>query len=237
MPNQLLPKRWASQPQYPTGIDWGNPITRGLVWAFNGAMPRVPALGITGFTDSGTVSEVIGINGRAVSSTGKRAFSSSQCNSGTFTVFCAFEDSGTRGVARSPFDSDNNATTPQRVWQMYLDASNFPGFIGFSTGGGPFIPTGATANSAAGVTTLAGVVELTSVRVYMNGLLAANQTKGSSSMNVPLATNLVGIAGGLQGNPFGGRVLQAAIFDRVLADPEIAALSSNPWQIFAPSLS
>src|SRR5574337_213173 len=44
---------WTTQPQQPVGLDWANPITRGLRLAFNGAtwmdaatgMPGVPADG------------------------------------------------------------------------------------------------------------------------------------------------------------------------------------------------
>jgi hypothetical protein len=30
MPRLLTPQRWTSQPQYPVGVDWSNPVTQGL---------------------------------------------------------------------------------------------------------------------------------------------------------------------------------------------------------------
>lgn len=229
----------ASQPQTPVGIDWSNPISRGLVWAFNGSQAKLPLVGVPGFTDTGTIGESPGVNGAGVSARGgpfnnRREVSSPQCSAGSFTVFSVCEDSGTRSAARNPFDSDNNATTQQRVFQLGLTAANLPTMIGFNTAGGPFIATGAASNSAAGVTSLAGVVEPTSVRVYLNGNLSANQGKGAGAMNVPLSTNKLSVAGGFFGNPFGGVVLQALVFNRALSDAEIQALSANPWQIFAP---
>lgn len=232
-----MAKRY-SQPQGNARIDWGNPITKGLVGAY---LPQ----GINAVT-----------NAAAVSITAPKTAT----KQGSGLLFAggtevAKYDSYQPGI---PFTAvtllvpnfSSSSATRQGVWVyqatsgsaqnrlrlIWLDATN--GFYLDINGGFAYTckPTFAAGDAIALAYTRAGVTP--SNQFYVNGV-AATTTQVVDTSNTGLPTSAAPLWLGddvefASGKRLNGTIALHLHFARVLTAAEIKSLSANPWQLFTP---
>lgn len=233
-----MAKRY-SQPQGNARIDWGNPITKGLVGAY---LPQ----GINAVT-----------NAAAVSITAPKTAT----KQGSGLLFAggtevAKYDSYQPG---SPFTAvtllvpnfSSSSATRQGVWvyqatsgsaqnrlrMIWLDATN--GFYIDINGGFAYRckPTFAAGDAIALAYTRAGVTS--SNQFYVNGVAATTtQVVDTNNTGLPSPAAPLWLGDDVEfssGKRLNGTIALHLHFSRVLTGAEIKSLSENPWQIFAPA--
>ena len=233
-----MAKRY-SQPQGNARIDWGNPITKGLVGAY---LPQ----GINAVT-----------NAAAVSITAPKTAT----KQGSGLLFAggtevAKYDSYQPGI---PFTAvtllvpnfSSSSATRQGVWVyqatsgsaqnrlrlIWLDATN--GFYLDIDGGFAYKckPTFAAGDAIALAYTRAGVTS--SNQFYVNGVAATTtQVVDTSNTGLPSPAAPLWLGDDVEfasGKRLNGTIALHLHFSRVLTGAEIKSLSENPWQIFAPA--
>lgn len=233
-----MAKRY-SQPQGNARIDWGNPITKGLVGAY---LPQ----GINAVT-----------NAAAVSITAPKTAT----KQGSGLLFAggtevAKYDSYQPGI---PFTAvtllvpnfSSSSATRQGVWVyqaisgsaqnrlrlIWLDATN--GFYLDINGGFAYKckPTFAAGDAIALAYTRAGVTS--SNQFYVNGVAATTtQVVDTSNTGLPSPAAPLWLGDDVEfasGKRLNGTIALHLHFSRVLTGAEIKSLSENPWQIFAPA--
>jgi hypothetical protein len=136
------------------------------------------------------------------------------------------------------FLNGSPTTSPFSAWNLF-DA-NGAGTLRFETSAGGSARTltasvGITNNR---ITTAIAVYDGATMRLWQDGVLV-----GTLATTGSLVYPTGGSSGPALGNfwdfnasnrAFVGRVFLGALWDRALADAEVAALTANPWQLFAP---
>lgn len=233
-----MSKKWTSQPQVPVGIDWSNPITRGLYatignpqWCEtkNGKVIRsgtlLPSISKEGVVLSSASSSNIatyGVNG-SPESTALTLFYKivrygAQPDSGFGTPFFAGKVAGTA----DPFDyfiKDAgervriNTSTDDDTANYWETTTNWPVNV-WQTGC---------------VTWKSGNTPV----IYRNGVSQSISTSGGTlSGTLKPSTSLQINIAALRMN---GAIGCLYIFNRALSAAEVTSLSNNPWQIFQPA--
>jgi hypothetical protein len=221
MSSLILPNKWTSQPQTPVGIDWSNPLTRGLCLGntaslFNNAVNGAPPTRKTISVSNKAETVYSHANGEIVfSAPGIRAF-----------------------VGRYLFDPTNerfggmfSSTNRSGIYFEYT-SSQLKAVV-FNNGAWSTTNIGSTPATGALITLAVVSDSDTSHRVYRDGVLVATLTNTAqvSTFNVAGAMycdastfytaavkDVVGFAG----------------FTSTPSNTEIKSLSDNPWQIFKP---
>ena len=241
----ILPSRRVVQPQGPVEVDWGSPLTRGLVFAHN------PASGLFNLAEGrapiSSRNNTLGVSSSGVMSTGGEAeFAHQSSIANGLTLFA---------VMRARTSSQYLFADADRIALSSRNASN----QGWSWGRTAASSGGSLGNVTKQAFTLQGVAaysESTSVIDSYRDVPVAtryNKTTGviswfadgrKSSADTTGSTG--GSAGGnliyRQAGPFSSTIDRyldqlgvVFAFERTLSDAEIAALSENPWQIFQPT--
>lgn len=253
MPRMLRPTIWTQQPPQPVEIDWTNPITRGLVVAWNGATPDVNLCDNKAgtFTDRTGIGRENGRHGVAKSFTGgvqagKYVFVT-PAEKEAVTFFWIGRQSQD-GVSLNRVISDYNGASNGR-YDIYLETSggNPPLFQVFATtANGIYRPTSAGSWLSSQQNTFCITYDSTVEGVggavpvfYSNGVANAISTVVAASGALVTAGTVTAVGGR---NDVGTRQLQGALtialrFDRALSEIEVKSLSANPWQIFKPIAS
>lgn len=228
------------QPQFNARIDTNNPITRGLVFAYN------PATG-TGFavingllksaTTIGSTNIANSIAGRGTvfsGNTANRIVFASPISSGDMTlVVVATPSAASSGQAFfGLFNSaDVNASS------NYLSIESGPVYGALSTDNSNWVAASGRAPVANEIVTLGASFTASGKRdLYINGAFSAS----SATARNPTGLDVVSVGcyngGSASGwlSPLTGRVFVSLVFNRVLSASEHKALSENPWQVFKP---
>ena len=242
MPNLLVPRPWTSQPQFATGINLANPITRGLTSAYSGAtLGYNAATGVVDpltFGGSGVVQRAVpgGIS-LYTPHGGWAVFSQGADWSGPNTIvtlaivrgaqnpygaFLSKNTSGTTsqfGIGRDAgndaiYGAVDNSTASQHANSHISTIINIPSVLAFSHSGAPSTPSSYFLNGA-----FVGA---------SNNL--ATQPSGTGSLYLGCDRTFV--------STYDSDVdwLLFLRYNRVLSAAEIASISANPWQIFRPAL-
>lgn len=218
---------WTSQPRTAVGIDRSNPITRGLVFALNAANRRDSISGATAVL-SGTSYQAVGLAGiphKSPTTQVPGAFTytvniASAFDCTTIVVFRSVTaQAASVGVPTLNFNSAEpvlfSSTGSQSVFSTTNNAS-----------------TTITTLSAGRVYVLAGVKRGNSQEQYVNGVKVTTNVTGNRAVGAITTVSV--------GRPSGGNNLENAEyyevlhFNRALSPHEVAVLSANPWQVFAP---
>ena len=249
---RITPRRWTSQPQFATGIDWSNPITAGL--AFNASAINNLQDTFSNVTpaSTGTVSRVATTSGLATS------FSSAQesygnlnpltGNKATFNIVCV--PSSLAQVAGLVNKRDSSLL--QHAYSMgfnYAGTQEFSVNIGDSSGanGGANYSFNTTESFwvTGGLCNITVIIDGSAsagnkVKVWCNGRQASykNSTLDNSFSSFFAGTSplLLGRVNTSGTNYFSGSILSVSVINRALSPAEAASLSANPWQIFSPAL-
>lgn len=221
----ILYSPWTSQPQQAVGIDWGNPITRGLVHVYT---PKNSG----DFVNVGVTNAVTknGVSSRFSSGASAYASSAAKVSSLPLTLFALTKQSitGTDHALINIGASTNN----RHVLYWNIDRPAI-----FSNAGA----TNSQARPASAIPgagewkALTGVVAASNSRsIYVDGVLTATDTATVS----PAALDSVHIGctyvSGARSLYYSGDIAIGLVFARALSDAEIRSISQNPWQIFKP---
>jgi hypothetical protein len=235
----LLP--WDSQPQEVVQVDWGNPITSGLVAIYSAAASFEGVSGALGAMVNGS----FGAKQRGIAFTPESGFGavsfpqrSSHDVLGAITCMAVARATSTSADALIACKGTSNGAT------------NSPYNFGMNSGGNVYL------NRAAGGTIIwrstetpltssepcviassqVGTIQ-TSPTFYHNGALLGTtlQYNGGGSGAAVASTNGLRI-GSRVDNAIGwpGDIYLFAVWSRVLSAAEHRNLADNPWQLFAP---
>lgn len=229
MPALILPRRFYSQPQEVVDVDWRNPVTRGLLWAFNPA--------------SGTFYDAVG----------KINYSPSTITKAVSSIGVA-DDYSARfqpsGIAKLPASGDlsvfvqaaPNSTQQSLLCQRqgnntnHIEIRSGSGLVGASTNGA-FFKCSSTGQGVNGTLTLderwhtfAGTLSGSTASLYIDGAFTDSTTITTPASDIGVLT-----FGGLSDStviPYTGLMGVVCAWTRAVSSDEIAALSANPWQLF-----
>ena len=225
-----------SQPQGAVGIDWGNPITYGLVNHFNS---------VTGISRSKITTGVTKLTPRAKGiilspQSTESGYSSPQPGEAvTFLAviernFQSFSDTQGDPIFRYGSNSFGSAFGTGLVCDGYANGLALKFFLRQASGAGELaIVDTVTASSGSKLQIVIGRYKKSSVfDLTINGVL----TVGTPTANGVDTTfyNRIYTGGNNNTQSKGGTYLAAA-WKRALSDAEIKSISANPWQIFLPN--
>ena len=217
------------QPQTPTGIDWGNPITKGLQFAV------VPFSRLTEVVNNGVLTYDTGatyqddVTGRGLFFNGTTdGISLPGSASSAYTVF-GLVNINAANATRNVMSLGTGAAY---AVQLRADSGNWSFYQSTATGGTDLL-AGETGTVVAGkVTAIAGTWDgLSVISLYRDGLQRASTValtiRGSTSARVGQDN-----FGAKQG--WSGSIYIALMWARALTAAEHVSLAANPWQIFSP---
>lgn len=229
-------RAWTKQPQKPVGIDWSNPLTRGLVTVFLPITPRHRDLIGGGIDTSQYIAPInAGSRGLALSNTNGgypwgTLISVPHVSGGysALTTFCLYEQPDT--------------TTYGAVFGAGYDGTYYQGFSKNTNGTvsfGPATNSGGLSIDTAALTvnrvySLCGVARYDQDfrELYVDGVSVGVNTASGTKINSQFT---------FMGSVYQGgrdRCLNVYVFycwTRQLSESEIRSLTANPWQLFSPS--
>lgn len=238
MQSLLIPRRWTSQPQYPAGIDWTNPITRGLVYTGTpDANPRLVAVGVA--------SRGVGSMGRALQVNGSSNYYwepfSGLISAAEVTVFSlAYIASNSNSGTNEFFTGGNSGNA-----NPFIALGNQGSGIGFrvrdTAGVDNTLSSASLFTPAIGTHAWAGVLSKSASRLefWFDGSLNTSGTPNASTgaialTNIAYGTLLRTSSGQGYANPVS--IYCGYVWNRALTASELISISANPWQIFSPAL-
>lgn len=241
--NSLARRVRKSQPQYQVGIDWSNPITRGLTGAWNFATSALPACAVSGVSCSvvsGAVKSANALSKRGmISSTGGHTDGLVTANRTpaqlnvdgdkpkTMLCFGAHNSTATERACLfslgSQFTADYGWAVKKFDSAVYYTCSAWGADRGlYVTGINDGDPITIVVRKDAGVVG----------EVIANGI-----SYGSVGSSVAAFDPAGKVGFGYESNdqyPWNRAIFVGAVWSRKLSDAEVASVTSNPWQIFAP---
>jgi hypothetical protein len=222
MSNLILPQKWTSQPQTPVGIDWSNPITRGLVVANTPFTKNNIVTNDAPVLNTGVSVTVDGISTYKATS-GLLGWGISTSSNYTFLSFGKFRVGAARIGAIAASGANQTLyfnTLDAGSIKLYKYTGSWPlmvdtGIIGVE---GQILNTAVTSNASG-------------VSVFINGKSAGSTATTLDHTNINQAGFIY-----RQGATTYPAVLKGIgfflAFNRTLSALEIKSLSDNPWQIF-----
>lgn len=241
MPAMLVPQRWTKQPQYPVGVDWGNPITRGLVFAWEASFSGDVVSGST-HNKGSTVTKSIGLNGvqLGISSPSDASdFGSSPTFSNGASETTAMLD--IYFASGSPSEKPFGQWDGNNHWLIQLSAGNLIWVAAQESGGGR------RRWDISGMITSPGWYRIVlawrggaSAAAFINGVnISSSLSVVNSEATVIDSTSQILSVGqtGVLTDIIGGFISGARFWRRGISDAEIRSISANPNQLFSPRLT
>jgi hypothetical protein len=220
----LLPGRFNQQPQQAVAIDWGNPLTKGLISCIDG---RTNYDLMAGAPTTNTAAQANGTGGAgpAYASGTYQTFPfnrSSITNKFTYFLFCDHTTAGNSFL----FGDVETAGAGYNAG-LYTNGSNFLLFV--KTGGsGTSVTSTSSANPIKSLR-LGGTYDGANMRIFINGVREASTAKTGNVDTGAFALNLNRWNGS---SPHSGNAFLRLVFNIVKSDAEMRELSDNPWQVF-----
>lgn len=226
---------WTSQPQVATGVNWGSPLTRGLLWASSPGNEQT-----TSRVQTGTVSVKPAQPGLTYSIDALNSHfnfgAAGQSGTGSITVLVFARSTVTgRGdfIARW-YDGTAAGGGSQFTLLSGLTVSKPQFYVANDAGG-----LGNSGASSIAITTtkfhvVVGSYSTGSCKVYVDGALGASGAGGSIALNAACTQSLIVGNNSFLDGDLTGSVAMFAVWNRQLSDAEVALVSSSPWQLFAP---
>lgn len=228
-----------SKPPVGTPIDWGNPLTQGLVgaWAFNEGGGRSAFNAVNGLV--GTLGTTEQLTNRGLT------------NDATVNTGGAFSPSPSWMVNNCPYSFITEVSM--------IATGSFNVIGGFVAGSAGFVLWGnsagaitlkhsglttdrlATSNSIPQITNntpvkIAAIFDGANRLIYTDGKLKSSASTTGTYVAPTTAFGLGGTNGGNL-NGMNGCMNYSYLYSRALSPTEIASLSANPWQIYQPEIT
>lgn len=238
MPLIALRQARNRQPQIRTELDWGNPINRGLVEAYNWGAGKVDLVASRVATTDYALINAADQAGRAAKFSAEKHVITGQTWAGatewTFLTLALPDTSKTAAISFA-----NGVGAAGQSYLLFNTTSGFgasAGYVGFGSG---------SAAGSAVVTAVASAIrpypavyvgtQSDQRRVFRDGVLLGT---GSSGAVTIAGTGHVTCLNGIQGysgyNSSASKYFLTMIWNRALSPEEIAAIGANPWQLFRP---
>ena len=235
-----ISRPWTQQPQGPVGVDQANPLTKGIKFLYNASSNSdVAGLGLPNLSKTGVRGPKSG--GLAYLGDGSSYLSwnapVSLFNTSEMTVVNVFIINAAYGSVVG-FAQGYRWSTPAIAAKIYsYDGYSYWLYLDNTYVADISWPSGSVspATIVGCVTSQSGVANGT--KLYINGRVGA--TTGTYTFPT-LTTLTVGLGADLGTGgviPSGTAVLMSAMWNRVLSPSEIASISANPWQLFAPQVT
>ncbi len=243
-------QRLTRQPSTASGVDWNNPITRGLTFLTSMATQRDLVTNRIASRSGATPSPTVGGLGIKFSGANARDnYGQTRVIPGGSTTHTVLSAGIFLATGRGHLFSQGLQTGnyPQSTIAYGIDNSGgaSAGRITFLEFGG-----GGSSTASAGANTVIGHADgkyhvavgvrngaAENTRIYVDGVNATESTAGNGNViNASTQTVSIGNDAGYAGTDreAEGGVVAAAVWNRVLSDAEIYSASLNPWQLFAP---
>ncbi len=231
----LIKSTRTSQPAGAVGIDWANPITRGLCTLYS------PTGDSYNLVFSPSLNTIVGNSknefGKSVTATGSVSPSPSQTEmlapvtSSEWTLFSLVKDDGPTSPAGSFYAAwglHNSGSD-----RIHLSLKQWP----TNSFGGDYRPYLADVTTPVSVgygkRALSVTISSSSIYHYLDGSRVSTNTPSSSAAVTLRFLEVFSKAGG-DITPSGSQNSLMVAWSRALSDSEIKSLSANPWQIFKP---
>lgn len=225
---------WSTQPQESVGIDWGNTLTQGLISVAVPNGTTIPA-NVVGpaWTAASGVSFGVGSAGRSViATTTSQYWQTGLVDPIALSGFTAL-------VFFRKTDSVNRASSLFGVTSGGILSNRLNAHVPWSDGLTYFDFGGASGNNRISVSGLD--YSKPTVMVFAAGARGISITQDGvlkASNSVPISRTSAGVPFYyLKGDQPSGDLTETFLFcvwDRMLHNSEIAAVSANPWQLFKP---
>lgn len=229
-----------TQPQQNPQIDWSNPITAGLVFAYTmsneaqgwgedgrNGIPYVKTSDGTPFGKA--VNTLMGTGGQLLSGAGYLFGAPAQTSikSGVYSMF-AFGTGPASGI-QSALDDDDGTT---RRFQFRINAGKIELNPFYSGGNGNVIsPVALSAADLVGGFAMGATVNGTAYAIFQKGVKTTGTPMASTALTPNTSISVGARKTGTQGWLSGGLQL-VAMWNRALTDAEQSSLADNPWQLF-----
>ena len=247
---RITPRRWTSQPQFATGIDWSNPITRGLTSAILPGIRRFDAVtGLQLASSSGTNTPAASVNGVVLQATASQssiyatASPSQLTTSGSILWAGDLYASPSNDGCLGGITANNTNAAPYSTLELKRNntGSGYTNevYLAHSVGGSTAVVLGANGGAPVGSGyCFIGIATSGSQILYVGkvgGASAVTSTAVAGSLTSS-ATSRLEVGDSLNArNPQSGCAVMMT-WNRALSASEAASLSANPWQIFSPAL-
>ena len=229
-----------SQPQGPVEIDWTNPITRGLVFAFNGATPLNSGLGRVVSVSPGVTRNVV-LGGEAAYA--PSVSGGIQIAPGGLDTLVPVTSKVTISILLSydAFTSDSfvladySASASEVSFALYRTGAFSWTISFFHVGGQQSANLGIFGTPPFRVSITASGGGTSGYRILLNGQYYTTTTNfGSGSRVIGSSLRLLAPGAYPGYSSAGSSVLAASIFSRDISDSEAKSLHENHWQTFKP---
>jgi putative salt-induced outer membrane protein YdiY len=228
-----------TQPAQVPQIDWSNPLTRGLAFAFTHSDLAVGfAQGdVTSYpyTSGGRVNTQAGTGGQCSSTALYTVPAAGGITSSNYSLF-AVATATSASVIQSALDMDNGGGS-YRYFQFRI-ANGKADFIPFNTSqavtGQATAPVALTVAELSRGFTIGATASPTRTAVFQNGVVTAATPSALSTPSNTLPMCVGARPSNAQTWSTGGLSLVAA-WNRTLTDAEMQSLADNPWQLFKPA--
>jgi hypothetical protein len=214
---------WTQQPQIAVGVNWANPISNGLLMCVVGSNPSRNLAGQGSIVFTGGILTGVGVAGQFADNTLGRYFDYTPPSTLTAATILSVEGRYTGMTEISPWRTNES----ENDYSPYSDGNYY-----FNTWGTSRYITAAAApsgtNSAAYVVAARGSAGAQSV--FVNG-----QQIGSAAQTFTANASIRFGYGINTSNPAtGSNSFLRVLWGRSISDAEMASISTNPWQLFAP---
>lgn len=239
-----------AQPQGPVGVDWGNPLTRGLcflVSGLDGSLDLVSGTRATSAKSKSVTAKGVGVAATSGSSPLQWGHAPIVGSTGSGTgdvTLMAFSDTASAGSAGATLIGQMMSGSPFSQVQLMV---NFSGQAGVSTNGVATIEAYSGAARGYADTDSSGVDGLmhcyagikygsgTAHKIFIDGVSKTAATGSSGNFGIAASSRIaVGGEAYSTSRSVIASIPFAAAWNRALSDAEIKSISNNPWQIFAP---
>ena len=227
-----------SQPQSVASIDWSNPITKGLVFAYNAGSGLVDLVSEKTLTVAGSVD-------RQVDSNGSYIYTAASADVAYCTLAQSIPTTGSVSVIE--LSKVNNTTTTRKrsvrlagaigsvISHDYSNGSAANDIVAVQDSASQF--PDANFVSYASNTLYSAYYSHTSGNqypVFMRNGVAATSNANTGNGTRKEAITSVYIGNNSSGFPLTGKNYLLLVYNRTLSSAEQVSLRANPWQIFKP---